>query len=274
MEMKQDLEILDSKAKSSSEFLYKYCKMEGDQSYSNIMKAISDYLQKRMPCKSILQNLKLWEIEDFERKDGCYRVFLNYCGYITQRITVNTGQSSIIISNCLNDVKIGKNFPNSDAFSAFEFVLDPRTTKKCTGSSSMARETQITSSLLSNLLDVVEEVQSARIEVRNLVEAKFYSHSVLRLDLQLSFIDFYSGRKLKVTFDITCLKCGVYPAEILPSQIYDPSSSSGEHKSLPSSLVDEIRTATASVRVGYSRIIRLCRSISHAVQACHKSKSL
>ena len=36
---------------------------------------------------------------------------------------------------------------------------------------------QITSSLVSNLLDVVEEVQSARIEIRNLVDAKFYSHS-------------------------------------------------------------------------------------------------
>jgi len=36
---------------------------------------------------------------------------------------------------------------------------------------------QITSSLLSNLLDVVEEVQLARIEIRNLVDAKFYSHS-------------------------------------------------------------------------------------------------
>jgi len=68
------------------------------------------------------------------------------------------------------------------------------------------------------------------------------------------------------------LSSGVYPAEVLPSQIYDPSSSSGEQKSLPSSLVDEIRTATESVRVGYSRIIRLCRCISQAVHACNKSK--
>lgn len=70
------------------------------------------------------------------------------------------------------------------------------------------------------------------------------------------------------------LSSGVYPAAVLPSQIYDPSSSSGEQKSLPSSLVDEIRTATESVRVGYSRIIRLCRSISQAVHACNKSKWL
>ncbi|KAG4400211.1 hypothetical protein GLYMA_07G011650v4 [Glycine max] len=83
LEKKQELETSDSKAKSFSEFLYRYCKMEGDQSYTNSMKAVSGYLQKRMTCKSILQNL--WEIEDFERKNGCYRVCLNYCGYITQR---------------------------------------------------------------------------------------------------------------------------------------------------------------------------------------------
>ncbi|KAG5141529.1 hypothetical protein JHK82_017224 [Glycine max] len=90
LEKKQELETSDSKAKSFSEFLYRYCKMEGDQSYTNSMKAVSGYLQKRMTCKSILQNT----------------------------------------------------FPNLDAFSAFVFVLNPHTTKKCTGSSSMARETQ------------------------------------------------------------------------------------------------------------------------------------
>lgn len=91
---------------------------------------------------------------------------------------------------------------------------------------------------------MVEEVQSAQIEIRNLVGAKFYSHSafaVQQLDLQLCFIDFYSGRKVKVTFDITLLKCGVYPGEVLASQMYD--SSLREQKPLPSWLVDEIRIA-------------------------------
>ncbi|RDX84844.1 hypothetical protein CR513_34042, partial [Mucuna pruriens] len=246
LEKKQELETLDSKAKSLSEFLCRYCKIEGDQSYTNAMKVVSEEnaLQVNTPKFEGLVTLNmLWEIEDFVRKDGCFIVCLNYCGYITQRFTVNTGQSSIIISNNLNDMNIGKTFPNLDAFSAFVFVLNPRTTKKCIGSSSMAHETQITSSLLSNLLDVVEEVQSARIEIRNLVDAKFYSHSVQRLDLQL----------------------GVYPGEVFPSQIYDPSS--GEQKSL---LVDEIRNAAERVRVGYSRIIRLCRCIDQAVQASTK----
>ncbi|XP_014523631.1 uncharacterized protein LOC106779925 [Vigna radiata var. radiata] len=265
LEKKQELESLESKAKSLSEFLQSHCKMEGDQSFTDTVKAVSGYLRKRMPCKSIRQNLKLWEIEDFERKDDCHNVCLNYCGYVTQRVTVNTGQSSIITSTSLNDVNIGKTFPNLESFTAFVFVLNPHTTKKSTHSSSMAREIQITSSLLSNLLDVVEEVQSARIEIRNLVDAKFYSHSVQRLDLQLSFIDFHSGRKVKAIFDITCLKCGVYPSGVVPSQIFEPSGA--EQKSLPSSLAHEIRTATERVRVGYSRIIKLCRCISYAVHS-------
>jgi len=60
LETKQDLETLGSRAKALSELLYEHCKMEGDQSYTKIMKAVSDYLQKRMPCKSLLQNMKVF----------------------------------------------------------------------------------------------------------------------------------------------------------------------------------------------------------------------
>lgn len=67
------------------------------------------------------------------------------------------------------------------------------------------------------------------------------------------------------------LSSGAYPVEVLPSQIYDPAASR-EQKALPSSLVDEIRTAAESVRVGYSRIIRLCRCISQAVLACTQNR--
>lgn len=61
------------------------------------------------------------------------------------------------------------------------------------------------------------------------------------------------------------MSSGAYPAEVLPSQIYD-SAASREQKALPSLLVDEIRTAAESVDVGYSRIIRLCRRISQVVR--------
>ncbi|XP_045822935.1 uncharacterized protein LOC123915754 isoform X3 [Trifolium pratense] len=271
METRQELENLDQKAKSLSEFFYSYCKMKGDQSYTNVVRSVRDYLEKRISYKLVFQNLKLWDVEDFERKDDYHMIILNYRGYIIQRFTVNAGLSSIIVSNSLNDVNIGKTYPNVEAFSAFVFALNPHTTSKCTGRISMAQETQITGSLLSNLLDVVEEVQLARVEIRNLVQAKFNSHSVNQLDLQLSFIDFCGGKKVQVILDMTCLKCGAYPAEVLPSQIYGLAAN-GEQKALPSSLVDEIRSAAESVSVGYSRIVRLCRCISQAVQGCTQGR--
>ncbi|XP_045824274.1 uncharacterized protein LOC123916784 isoform X2 [Trifolium pratense] len=271
METRQELENLDQKAKSLSEFFYSYCKMKGDQSYTNVVRSVRDYLEKRISYKLVFQNLKLWDVEDFERKDDYHMIILNYRGYIIQRFTVNAGLSSIIVSNSLNDVNIGKTYPNMEAFSAFVFALNPHTTSKCTGRISMAQETQITGSLLSNLLDVVEEVQLARVEIRNLVQAKFNSHSVNQLDLQLSFIDFCGGKKVQVILDMTCLKCGAYPAEVLPSQIYGLAAN-GEQKALPSSLVDEIRSAAESVSVGYSRIVRLCRCISQAVQGCTQGR--
>ncbi|KAL5061796.1 hypothetical protein RYX36_023533 [Vicia faba] len=241
MEMRQELKSLDQKAKSLSEFFYSHCKMEGDQSCTNILKSVPDYLEKRMFYKLVFRKLKLWDIEDFERKDDYHLITLNYLGYIIQRFTVNAGLSSIIVSNSLNDVNIGKTYPNMDAFSAFQFALNPLTTSKCTGQISMAQETQITGSLLSNFLDMVEEVQLFRIEIGNLVQAKFNSQSVHQLDLQLSFIDFLGGKKVQVILDMACLKCGAYPTEVLPSQIYDSTAS--REQNLPSLLVDEIRTA-------------------------------
>jgi hypothetical protein len=69
----------------------------------------------------------------------------------------------------------------------------------------------------------------------------------------------------------TGLSSGAYPAEVLPSQIYDLASN-GEQKALPSSLVDEIRSAAESASVGYSRIVRLCRCISQAVHGCTRGR--
>jgi hypothetical protein len=59
MEMRQELENLDQKAKSLSEFFYSYCKMKGDQSYTNVVRAVPDYLEKRMSYKLVFQNLKV-----------------------------------------------------------------------------------------------------------------------------------------------------------------------------------------------------------------------
>ncbi|KAK4276216.1 hypothetical protein QN277_019186 [Acacia crassicarpa] len=261
--MSSELETLVHEAKSLTKFLHNCCKLEDDQNSADPISAVHDYLKKRMSCKLISRNLQVLEIDNFEHKDACYEILLNFSGCIIQRVIVPTDSPTIIVSNKLNDQTILKTFPNMDAFAAFVFVLNPDSTKKCNGSRCLAQETQITSSLLGNLLEVIEEVQSARIEIRNLVQVKFYSQSVDQLELLLSFIDFNTGRRFKVVFDVSCLKCGVYPMEILPSRINDISF--GEQKSPSGSLEGDIRTVVERVTVGYSRIMRLCKSISQVV---------
>lgn len=56
------------------------------------------------------------------------------------------------------------------------------------------------------------------------------------------------------------ISSAVYPLEVLPSQMYD--SSLGEQKPLPSWLVDEIRNAAGSARVGIHEAIQTNTGIS------------
>ncbi|CAL5380311.1 unnamed protein product [Camellia sinensis] len=76
-----------------------------------------------------------------------------------------------------------------------EVAINANTTQNYVGSRSFIQETQITSSVLGNLLDVVE-VQVARVELQKLTYSSFCPPSVEQLELHLHFVDFSSGRKL------------------------------------------------------------------------------
>ncbi|KAI3923598.1 hypothetical protein MKW98_011228 [Papaver atlanticum] len=76
---------------------------------------------------------------------------------------------------------------------------------------------KLTSLLLSNLLDVVEEAYLIHVELDNVIKTSFHSPRVDQLDLQLQFIDFKTGCKV-ITLDMTSLKRCVYPSTILPPQ--------------------------------------------------------
>ncbi|TYH05126.1 hypothetical protein E1A91_A08G059000v1 [Gossypium mustelinum] len=121
-----------------------------------------------------------------------------------------------------------------------------------------------TSSLLRNLLDVIEEVQIARLEIRGLILTSFHSPSAKQLDLQLAFIDFESGVKLIMSLDMTCLNCGVYPSEILPHHLQTSTTRTDD---LHCPLSIEIKAAISNLRAGYSRIIRLCRCVTQVLQS-------
>ncbi|XWS36668.1 hypothetical protein CRYUN_Cryun20dG0105200 [Craigia yunnanensis] len=264
--MKHEAEALEKKIKNLTKSFYIYCKIKGEPSWSDTIKLLDDHLKKRTCCRFICQDMQLWEVNDLQNRNGHHNVVLNYHEFICQSLTLKTGpNSSIFVANKLNDINISKNFPNMDACSAFAFVFNHEYTQKYVGPKSLAQETQRTSSLLRNLLDVVEEVLIAQLEIRNLTLTSFHSPSAKQLDLQLSFIDFNRGVKLIMTLDMTCLKCGVYPSEILPYHLQTPTAGT-ENLQLPP-LSAEIKAAVGNLRAGYSRIIKLCRCVSQVVQS-------
>ncbi|KAK8694229.1 hypothetical protein V6N13_071785 [Hibiscus sabdariffa] len=264
--MKNEVEALENKIKNLTKSLHTCCKIKGEQSSSGTIELVNDHLKKRTCCRLIRQGIQLLEVDDLQNRNDHHNVVLNYHGFISQSLILSTGRnSSIFVANKLNDMNISKNFPNMDACAAFLFVFNGESTKKYVGPKSLARETQRTSSLFRNLLDVVEEVQIARLEIRNMTLTSFHSPSAKQLDLQLAFVDFESGIKVMMTLDVTCLNCGVYPRDILP---YDLQSTATGAENLKSqALSAEIKAAVENLRAGYLRIIRLCRCVSQVMQS-------
>ncbi|PRQ52444.1 hypothetical protein RchiOBHm_Chr2g0155571 [Rosa chinensis] len=262
--MRQELRASDEKIKSLSKFFHSHIKFKGEPSYANTIALVHDHLKTRTFCRLIRQELQSWDVDEFEIKNGHYNIILSYHGYIIQRFSGNMGPTScIVISKKLNNVKIMKAFPNIDALVAFDFVLDAEATREMFDSRCLAEETQVTRSQLCNLLDVAEEVQLARFEIVNLIQTSFHTPSDDQLDLQLCFLNCKSSRKVTLSLDMTCLKRGVYPSEILPYQIQ--AFESAARVLLPQSLLTEIRAAAEGLEPGSTRIMRLCKCISQVV---------
>ncbi|KAF5960643.1 hypothetical protein HYC85_001852 [Camellia sinensis] len=170
------LEASERKVISLTKSFHTSCKMKGEPSCGDTMLLVNDHLKKKACCRFIRLDLQSWEVANLESTGGHHNIVLNYLGFIIQCFTINVGSvSSIVISNKLNDVNI-------------------------------LEGNAITSSVLGNLLDVVEEVQVARVELQNLTYSSFHSPSVEQLELHLHFIDFSSGRKVALILDMSCLK--------------------------------------------------------------------
>ncbi|TYI68054.1 hypothetical protein E1A91_D08G062000v1 [Gossypium mustelinum] len=263
--MKHEADALEKKINNLTKSLCPHFKIKGELSCADTIDLLNDHLKKRTCWGYIRQDMQLWEVDVLQNRNGYHNVILNYHEFLSQSLTLDTSpNSSIFVGNKLNDVNISKNFPNMDACSAFAFVFNHEYTKKYVGPKCLAQETQRTSSLLRNLLDVIEEVQIARLEIRGLILTSFRSPSAKQLDLQLAFIDFESGVKLIMSLDLTCLNCGVYPSEILPHH-FQTSSTRTDDLHCPLSI--EIKAAISNLRAGYSRIIRLCRCVTQVLQS-------
>ncbi|XP_024968071.1 uncharacterized protein LOC112507647 [Cynara cardunculus var. scolymus] len=262
--MEQAIDHIDGRIATMTKSFHKSCKIKGEPSSTGTITFVNNYLMKQACCQMIRKDLQLWAVDNLENKNGCHSVVLNYLNLMTQRLTVNAVPvPSISILHTLNNVNISKTFKDMDAFTAFRFVFSTEIMQKHVSATSLAQETQVTGSCLGNLLDVVTEIQLARIELKNLISTRFCKPLAEQLELELCFFDSKHHRKATVTLDTSCLRRGTYPSEITPSQIDiaidEPQSSE--------SLKIEIAAALQDLKVGYLRIQQLCRCISKLISS-------
>lgn len=262
--IKEALEISERKVANLTRSLHSSLKLKGEPNCADTIISVKEHLMRRSCCRFLRQDMQKCVIQNVRKGNGHYNVILNYLGLLVQSLKVTVGPDpSIIISNNLNDLLITKNFPNINACAALRFVLKDEISKKL-GARTPAQEMQVTRSLLGNSLDVVAEVQKAQTQFRNLADITFSTPTVEKLELQLHFMNFTTGKKVKLTLDVSCLNRGVYPSEVVPSQfaaLAVPANLSDDP------LLGETRDAVKSLRAGYMRIIRLCDCISQVVQA-------
>ncbi|OVA19737.1 hypothetical protein BVC80_9059g60 [Macleaya cordata] len=244
---RQELGALDKKVKGLTKLLLSSCKIKGEPSSSDIVVLANDYLKKRTNCRNIRQDLQVSRLSSF--------IVFFFCHHI---IKISHVTHSLLIS--MEFLQVWESFPNISAGTAFAFVFNAESNRNLGSPKNLAPETQLTSLLLSNLLDVVEEAHMAHIELRNLIKTSFNSPCVEQLDLQLHFIDFKTGCKVTLTLDMTSLNRGVYPSEILPSHLQ--THISGTQSPVTQLLSAEILAAVGGLKAGRSRIIRLCRCVS------------
>ncbi|GFQ07108.1 hypothetical protein PHJA_002854900 [Phtheirospermum japonicum] len=264
--MRQTLDTLDRKVLNLTRTFHTCCKIKSELSSAETIALVNKHLAKRTSCRLIRLEMQMWVVHSLDSANGQHNVILNYLDFIIQSIKIIVGPTPNVSSSFkLNEANILKNFPNMDVCIAFAFVFNAETAHRYIGAKTLPQETQVTSSLLGTLLDVVEEVQLAQMEFHNLTQSSFYSPSVERLDLVLCFFNFTSGRKVNFTLDMSCLKRGIYPSEVVPLQSASPGDSESSLSSEP--IFDEIKVAVKGVKMGYLRILRLCKRVSQVVRA-------
>ncbi|XP_021999980.1 uncharacterized protein LOC110897533 isoform X1 [Helianthus annuus] len=262
--MTQAIKDTDRRISDLTKSFHISCKMKGEPNTADTIAYANTHFVKRAHCQILRKDLQLWVVDDLNSSKDHHEVVLNYLGLMSQRLTVTAGVvPRLSISNTLNQMTIHKNFKDIDASTAFGFVFDIGLVQKHAAATSMAQETQMASSLLGNLVDVMEEIQLAKIELKNLIYARFHTSLDERLDLELYFFDPNSRKKATITLNTSCLKRGIYPSEIDACQI--GVSVEGSRTSSNEKLSAEIAAAVKNLRVGYFRILRLCKCISQLI---------
>ncbi|XP_075521641.1 uncharacterized protein LOC142554907 isoform X2 [Primulina tabacum] len=263
--MRSVLEALERKISNLNRNFHASCKIRTEPGCGDTIALVNEHFTKRAYCRFARQDMQMWVVHSVDSTDNWHNIVLDYLGLVVQSIKVVGPTTSTSFSFEANDTNLMKNFPNMDACTAVKFLCNAEIKCKYAGSKTLVREIQVTSSLLGTLLDVFEEVQLAQIEFQNLTESSFCSPSVEQLVLKLCFYSFIAERKVVLELDMSCLKRGIYPSDILPFQIALPPDV--QKCSSSESILDEIKDALKNLKTGYMRILRLCSCVSQVVQA-------
>ncbi|CAN6216365.1 unnamed protein product [Urochloa humidicola] len=264
-EKRFELKDVQQKVENLRSSLECFCNIEGDISCDRVMKHAEEQLKMRNQCHLIHQQAGLCELNDIVKRDNKRDLILNYHNLLFQRIILNTsGMSSIFVNNSLNGTRIGQTFPNLDASVAFNFVFKVEENQRVRDLHSLQKMTMETSLLLGNLIDVLEEIKLAKMELLNLTSAAFVLESqTCQLGLRICFMSFKSGKKFAFIIDMTDLKCSVYPSD--PSELLIKICEA--QTTLAQASIDETMASIRNLQPGRTVILRLCRTVSRLIHS-------
>ncbi|CAN6194441.1 unnamed protein product [Urochloa humidicola] len=264
-EKRFELKDVQQKVENIRSSLECFRNIEGDISCDRVMKHAEVQLKMRNQCHLIHQQAGLCELNDIVKRDNKRDLILNYHNLLFQRIILNTsGTSSIFVNNSLNGTRIGQTFPNLDASVAFNFVFKVEENQRVRDLHSLQKMTMETSLLLGNLIDVLEEIKLAKMELLNLTSAAFVLESqTCQLGLRICFMSFKSGKKFAFIIDMTDLKCSVYPSD--PSELLIKICEA--QTTLAQASIDETMASMRNLQPGRTVILRLCRTISRLIHS-------
>lgn len=262
-EKRLELSMIQQKLENVKRSLECFCNMKGDISCDEVSRSAEEQLEMRNQCRIIHQQAWLWELNDLVKRENKRDVILNYCNMLFQRIILNINDmAGTFVNNSLNGTKIGQTFPNLNAFVAFNFLFKAAENQRVSDLRSLQKKTMETSLLLGNLVDVLEEIKVAKMELLNLTSAAFGVESQTgQLAFRLCFMSFKSAKRIVFTIDMTDLNRAVYPSE--PSELLIKVCEAQTTLAQPSQ--DKLVVSIRDLQPGRMTILRLCRMVSQLV---------
>ncbi|CAA6670722.1 unnamed protein product [Spirodela intermedia] len=224
--------------------------VNGTLSHDELIKVISDHFRKWNDRRTVCQRLQLWKLVDVMNQTDQCDILLNYCDFFSHRFSISfTPASRFGVDLLMNDGNIEKSFPNMRAPTAFHAVFnESKRTRRLSSMRCFQNEIQAASFILGNLLDVLEELQSAQVLVSSLIWST---------RLQLQFVDLKTGRKVVLALDMTDLNCRLLP---LPQRrISEPSELRVAVLCSPAA-PEDVAAAVRSLKGGRPALLRLCRA--------------